>query len=189
RPCAAPARCRFARRRGGSVSGNRSTSLAGGGVCATGAVIAGLDVLDNRSDNGAGGIDGADLTLSDLVIRGNRAALSGGGVFVSGAASFTDVVLDGNQADIEGGGIYLPFDRSELTLTRCAVSANHADFFAAIAGGVWLDGGRLISVDTSWGGAGTDNRPADVGLSRSHQTFGRQGVASFVCDDATGACQ
>ena len=171
------------------VQDNRSTGLSGGGICAVGATITGVDVISNRSDNIGGGIDGSDLVLRDLQITGNRAALNGGGVYVAGQVELEGVVLDGNVADIEGGGIYLPFDTSLLTLTDCVVHNNRAEFFTASGGGVWLGGGQLVSVDTDWGSGANDNAPDDVGLGESHLTFNRPGVASFTCDDTTGVCQ
>ncbi len=101
---------------GGSLDGNVATY--GGGAYVDGSSLS-LDataVTANEAETG-GGIyvlhtvrDGASLAMVDLAMSDNVASLSGGGVYVSGAAAITvsdGTAITGNTAGDNGGGLML----------------------------------------------------------------------------------
>jgi hypothetical protein len=174
---------------GGVAEIHRNTAdLGGGGVCGSTEpiVLQGLNIHRNDAAVG-GGVDAWDVTIRDCTVDRNAATLNGGGLNVVADLFAERTVISNNDAAIDGGGVALSGD---ATLTACTVTGNAAEFFAAYAGGVRVDGGTLTSIDTDWGSVARDNPPGDVGLADDQMTFNFTGVQSFVCDDGSGlGCQ
>ncbi len=121
------------------------------GVDATSSLkLDGVVVENNISEGSGGGIHvgtrGADLTISNSVIRNNRAGSSaagstaaGGGINIDSAGEsafpatnrFTDVSVTGNVvntsvANAFGGGVSATAKSSEFWCTRCVISDNES---------------------------------------------------------------
>jgi hypothetical protein len=121
---------------------------------------------------------------------------AGGGIMNPGADLELDrVVITGNSAS-DGGGLY--FSEWEdvkpvVTVRDSAIIANVADDDDGLAGPVCGGGAclglryQLISIDTDWGVAESDNQPDDISLN-AVSSWSFEGVASFVCDSDTGVC-
>ncbi|MET0625894.1 MAG: Calx-beta domain-containing protein [Pyrinomonadaceae bacterium] len=128
--------------------------------------ISGLTISGGRASgpSGGGGIlnsQGATLTLSDVVVRGNSAEVSlfsfsghGGGIFHEGVSlTLTHSTVSGNsaadglssstQAGGDGGGIYA--HRGILSVINSTISGNEAgDGGGGSSGAVAGDGGGLF---------------------------------------------
>jgi predicted outer membrane repeat protein len=170
------------------VTGNTS-DLAGGGLCATrgGAEISGISVLRNVADGAGGGLQLADATVADVVVRGNQTRLDGGGISGAGSLVLTRVELVNNRANVDAGGIDLPLATAVLTLDSCTLTGNVAQFPAADAGGARVNGGRLVSVGTDWGTGASGNTPTDVAFIADALTCDLVGLVTFDVQDGGGA--
>jgi hypothetical protein len=156
----------------------------GGGVCAErGSVVEGVTLSRNTASTGAG-LDGQEVSLVDVSLLNNHAGLTGGGAHLMGASTFLRVSVVDNTSDIEAGGVEA--FGGELVLDSCLVDGNRATFFAALAGGVRMDGDVITSVNTDWG-VRNNNGPGDLGLVRDARTIALTGVLSFSCTDGAGA--
>lgn len=101
------------------VSGIRGLTLTGGNVADSGGAV----LVDSL----------ARLTLSNVVISGNNAALDGGGVAAFGNLTISESILSGNSAGGSGGGI---FTDGVVQVTRSTISGNNAA----------LDGGGIANL-------------------------------------------
>ncbi|MCB0149321.1 MAG: hypothetical protein KDE01_16930, partial [Caldilineaceae bacterium] len=97
---------------------NAALSDSGGGIYTAGFVTVTLQ--------GAPG-------TQDLQVSGNRAAGSGGGIYIDGPALVADCLVAGNEATF-GGGI---FTNGDVTVTNCLVDSNTA---LSDAGGIFGNG-------------------------------------------------
>jgi len=151
---------RSVRLRGGwdTSFGNQSgaTVLDGGGsrrgmvvTSGTAAVVERFVVRNGFSDGWAGWGDGGGilshgpLTLSDCIIRNNRAYYGMGGAIMSGS----DLTLNrseivANQATKDGGGVYVS---GSLTLNASTIRRNVSGFFG---GGIRADGPLTINASS-----------------------------------------
>lgn len=163
------------------------SDLAGAGISAErgGSSISGIEVVGNSTGNASAGIRGTDLTLTDVLVQGNDAGLSGGGFSGSGDLVFTRVTFDANYAGIDAGAIDVYFDGSTLTLDACAITGNTATFFAAAAGGVKIAGGTLVSTQTDWGTALNDNPPGDLAFTEDDFVCNYVGLQTFTYNDGS----
>jgi hypothetical protein len=132
--------------------------------------------------------------LTDECDDGHCTSRVGGG-FVSWGAIVTleRVSIRGNESDF-GTGIYVGRGRemdTQLIIRDSEVISNQgsAGSGAALEG----DGARLVSENTDWGSGDTDNEGDDVAFldadTEVAATFEFDGIASFVCDGATGTCE
>ena len=94
-----------------------------GGVTAT---ISGLTITGGDIGTGDGGgiVTQGNLSLSDVVVRNNRAGNNGGGIEnnSSGTLTLTNVTVSGNTAGFAGGGIDV-YD-AVLVATNATISGN-----------------------------------------------------------------
>jgi len=106
------------------------------------AVLAGFTITGGMADSGGGvRVHDASPTLRDLVIEGNEATISGGGIRLSSAALATEAVLSDvtvtqNTAADHGGGVSIwADDGGSITaqLTDIVVSGNTAEYGGGIA--------------------------------------------------------
>ena len=159
-----------------SISGLTVTGGRGGGT--SGGSTAG---------NGGGIFNSATLSLSDVIVSGNRvggSANGGGGIFNAGGATLTltDCTVSGNTAGggsippsgnpITGGGIRNSSSGS-LTLTNTTVSNNTAH----VGGGIFNTGTLTVTGSTFSGNS------AGVGVST---TLPLEGGGIYVNGPSTG---
>ena len=114
-------------------AGGSSGVLSIPGLCNVN--VSGLTLTGGNATNGGGVYSsGANLTLNDLVISGNRASFTGGNTVSScggglyanyGISTLTNVTISGNiSSNGHGGGLFLSYNIS--TLTNVTISGNTA---------------------------------------------------------------
>jgi CSLREA domain-containing protein len=105
---------------GGAILNNGTLSLAG------------VAVSDSTAVDGDGGgiFSRGPLTLTNVLINGNRATSDGGGIFSGGMLTITNSTISGNTAGASGGGIE---NRGILSLSNSTIASNSA---GARAGGI-----------------------------------------------------
>ena len=152
-------------------SGASDTTLDGGQL---GSVIAAVGV--------------SGLSIEGVTLSGGYAD-SGGGLSLSASgATLSDVVLSGNIATVSGGGIFLG-DGSSATLSSVRVTGNEA----ASGGGVWLSASTLTTAGGSFsnntalsdggGAALTDGATAALdGLSVENNSAAGRGAGLYLLD-------
>jgi len=142
------------------VSVQNATTNYGGGLD----ISPGADVTVNESvfsghsasNNGGAVNNSGTLSLNDVRITGNSAAM-GGGLFNQGAATLDRVTIDDNSATGHGGGINTSVAGSSVSLTNVTLSGNTADGYG---GAVWATDHAVIVTNaticdnTSLAGAG-----------------------------------
>ncbi|MGH3090651.1 MAG: choice-of-anchor Q domain-containing protein, partial [Rubrobacteraceae bacterium] len=125
-------------------------------------------VTGNEADHSGGGIynDGGATTITDSTVTGNTARFDGGGgVYnANGALTLTGSTVTGNTAFSDGGGVFSDTNPSgkQTTIQNSTISGN-------TAGGVCNGGGRLTissATITENSGAGVSS----VGLNHSTLT-------------------
>ena len=137
-----------------------------------------VEILANTSVSYGGGINLFGLgtvTITDSTIADNNATFYGGGIYSSSAVGANALVLTnceitGNNAhDYDGGG--LAIKGTELEMTRCLVSENHAGYYG---GGLSTSGGSsaaktllqnctfLANTTAEYSGGGAYLRGADT---------------------------
>ncbi|MCH7702209.1 MAG: hypothetical protein IID37_11020 [Planctomycetes bacterium] len=127
-------------------------------------------------NNVGGGIVGASFTIattiSNCIIRGNRASasgLGGGGFFnLSGSPELINCTFSGNQADGNGGGFYL-FGGGPL-FTNCTFSENTA---GGSGGGIYSNASVSLANSILWGNSDSG------GMDESAQFHKAGGSASI----------
>jgi CSLREA domain-containing protein len=104
-----------------------------------------LEVRNGSSPDNGGGILNVvgQLTLENVTLAGNRAAIDGGGLSNYSNASLVNTTVSGNRADGSGGGIHAP-GSSATTLRNVTVAGNSADADANGNG----EGGGFSTQDT-----------------------------------------
>ena len=124
------------------VLADNVAGASGGGVylSSTG-LVAGCDIVNNRSiDSGGGGVYFYESgTASNCTIRGNEAGGSGGGLYANRAGMAIQCVFSGNETPFNGGGAYL-YDYS--CAADCDVTGNRA---GQNGGGLYLGGNNSIT--------------------------------------------
>ena len=154
------------------------------------AFVSGVTLRNGDASAFSGGaiqLRNKSLTLTDVVLSGNRAATGG----ALGIASFTGsviatlrgVTLRDNTAGSGGGGaIRSDGPGTSLILQSSAVVANHADGGVGRAGGIDSDGGALnlenvtVSGNTTTGEGG-GIRQAGASATLTHVTLARNTAA------------
>jgi hypothetical protein len=129
---------------------------------------------------------GADVTLEDVHLRGNRGS-AGGGIAVSGFALLRRCRLEGNTAINEGGGVFV-FEDSTARLEDCVVTGN----FAEEGGGLYNRGGTLqvtnsteVTLNTATEGVGAGGGVNNAG-GGSFTLSGGSTVTGNIPDDCVG---
>lgn len=108
------------------------------GVTITGPGAATLTISGNNASGVFNINDGGMVAISGLTI-GNGSAGGGGGLFTNNSTvTLTNVVVSGNRAGVFGGGLYL--DTGSLTLVSSTVSRNSA---GSRGGGIFNSAGTL----------------------------------------------
>ncbi|MEO7509726.1 MAG: hypothetical protein ABIZ95_20945, partial [Pyrinomonadaceae bacterium] len=121
-----------------------NTALSGGGAISSQIGSIGINnsvISDNTADYG-GGLAVIAATISNCLISGNIAMVSGGGVYSNGLLTLLNTTLAVNQA-ASGGG--LASASGDLFLRHLTVSGNSA---SNIAGGIYT-GGAVTSMANS----------------------------------------
>ena len=86
--------------------------------------LSNLIITGGQAPNGGGIANEEDLTLSNVAVTGNTAAMSGGGISNAGTLTLQDSTIGNNTAN-QGGGIFNDAN-SELMLNGAIVSGNTA---------------------------------------------------------------
>ncbi len=167
-----------------TVRANRTLNNAGG-MSLSGdlgsATIANSTIIENQSVTGAGMVafNVGALSITNTVIRGNRASQRGGGIHFTGSTSATIAgsVISHNIADSTGGGGVSINNTSVVRLTATAIDSNQANGPASATqggGGAYITDGTSFemnggsvsgnSTQTGWGG-GIWSRNASVTLA------------------------
>ncbi len=135
---------------GGTIVGNSAKDC--GGVFNDGSksvTLKNVRIVENiATEQGGGGFnnnDGGSATLTDCVIRGNRAAGNGGGLWNQKDASLTlnNCTIEGNTANEYGGGVYT---KGKLTLSGGSLTGNTV---TSMGGGIYVTGDKSAAVDIS----------------------------------------
>lgn len=134
---------------GGRISGNETTSAAGGAMnvnATTGSFIMnGGEISNNTASTNGGAINlGGTMVINGGTISANTASggKGGGAIYLSGASSSLTVSggeITGNTA-INGGAIYVANAKGQLSLTGGTLSRNAA---SASGGAVFLNGAAM----------------------------------------------
>ncbi|MDL2224517.1 hypothetical protein LJB92_04305, partial [Bacteroidales bacterium OttesenSCG-928-M06] len=143
-----------------TITGNTSVSNGGGIRCKDSSSRLNQVVISENvstGGNGGGAFSATSwLSLTNVVVRGNRAGTSGsGGGIYSSADSLlimTNVFITGNTAGYCGGGMYNNF--SSPTLTNVTICGNTAN---SESGGIYnLSSSPLIRNSIIWGNTGSN---------------------------------
>jgi CSLREA domain-containing protein len=129
--------------RGGQVSGD------GGGIRNAGQLsLSRVLVTGNRANGGAGGGihsngTGSTLTVAQSAITANIASGVGGGIAIGELMTLTDSTLSGNSAGTTGGGIH-SFDNTDAQIVNATITANQA---GTQGGGILVISTPFITID------------------------------------------
>ncbi|WP_026185284.1 hypothetical protein [Salinispora pacifica] len=133
---------------GSAITGNRATSVIGGGLLATGgsALLTDSQVLRNSSNTEGAGVVAisVQLHLRRVVIADNAARSGGGGLIINSTSSATvrQSLIQGNTANTDGGGV---FNAGALALFDTEIRGNQA----TRGGGVYHDADGTLTLYTS----------------------------------------
>jgi uncharacterized repeat protein (TIGR01451 family) len=150
-----------------AVSGNNTYRVfeidSGVSVTISGLTIRnGYASYNEGTDGNGGGIRNAgSLTLTNVVVRHNRADYQGGGIYSEGSLTLTNAFVRNNQASSEGGGIYSY--NASLTVQTSEIYDNHADY----------GGGGLYSYDSP-------SAVQFIGSSLYNNTAGGDGGGAYI---------
>jgi hypothetical protein len=120
------------------------------------AALTGLTITRGIASDAGGGVfnDGGDLTLNDVVIRGDGASSGdgspvGGGLATwdGGTTMLSDCTISGNAATGSGGSIYNGY-YDTLTMTDCTISSS----FSSGKGGGLYNAGKATLIDVTISG-------------------------------------
>ncbi len=133
------------------VSGPASTWIDGNGVGpvvtiaqgeTSAAILAGFTIAGGVASRGAGiYLANSSPTLRDLVVTGNEATTSGGGIYLLAdnavnQASLSDITISANSSGTWGGGVsMLAYDDGEITaqLVDLTMDGNQATYGGAVS--------------------------------------------------------
>lgn len=137
---------------------NKCLRVTGAG---TDVVLEGLTFSNGFSTSAGGGVAieiGTTAQISDCVIENSITANSGGGLYMSGGGTVTNTIIRGNSANITGGGIHIAGTLSK-SFIGCVIEDNAASDgggFGYAAGGdiATISGCSFVGNTASrWGGA------------------------------------
>lgn len=97
-------------------------------------VVSGFTITGGHVQNGGGGIflNASSPTITNCIIRGNKAGWGGGIDIFRSSPSITNCTIEANSAERIGGGIY--FYSSSPIITNCTISGNTAGLYG---GGIY----------------------------------------------------
>lgn len=163
-------------RNSSQVSNNTATHGDGGGilnfqgtVALTGSTVSNNHAPDGSSGSGSGagicncnsGVAGTvgTLTLTNITLSGNTAAMDGGGIHsdLGGTVTLTGGSVTGNTAGRDGGGIHS--DGAIVSLTGTTMTGNSTT--AGRGGGIFQNGGSLTVDSSTIGGSGASKNSAN----------------------------
>lgn len=169
-----------------TISGNSSNSIGGLTIGSGGATLNNVNVLNNVSASGTGGLFGSGVTINNSTISGNIAYSgdSGGISIGSGGAIINNTTISNNSASRYGGGVSLSCSCSTtLTINDSNISGNTA---GVRGGGIRVNEGALnlnnstVSGNTAnIGGAGIDTFEGNITLSNYSTVENNQGDGIF----------
>jgi hypothetical protein len=89
--------------------------------------ISGLTFTGATTGGGVRSAEGGDLTLSNVVVRGNTSSANGGGVLsVGGDLTIDNSTISGNRAVDSGGGLYAKGLSNTVSISNSTISGNSA---------------------------------------------------------------
>lgn len=152
-----------------------------GGALALGAAAAVVEVdpnlegSANANDGGVGGSTGGEeggteysLSLSDIVVDGNRAQGDGGGLYLAATTTATHIVVSNNTSGTNGGGLY---NEATTTITNSTIRDNEAEggggLFATGATPITMVGVTLTGNQAIGGGAISSRAGVTVNMVNS----------------------
>ncbi len=141
--------------------------------------ISGMTIEGGRATWGGGIYNQGDLTLDDLVVRGNEAEIHGGGIFnlMGGTLVLSRSLVTGNVAR-HGGGI---FNDATITVTDSTVVGNSA--IRGKGGGLHNSQGGVVALSNT-SISGNSSRFGGGGIyTRSEMTL----VNAVVMDNRAGS--
>ena len=141
--------------------------------------ISGMTIEGGRATWGGGIYNQGDLTLADLVVRGNEAEIHGGGIFnlMGGTLVLSRSLVTGNVAR-HGGGI---FNDATITVTDSTVAGNAA--IRGKGGGLHNSQGGVVALSNT-SVSGNSSRFGGGGIyTRSELTL----VNAVVMDNRAGS--
>jgi CSLREA domain-containing protein len=135
----------------GGVTGDRVIHIFGDTIVE----ISGVTITGGTGINGGGILGIGDLTLTDVIVSGNTATGSGGGIRTSTSLILESSEVSGNTSNIDstppggGGGIYAY--NSNVTITNSSITGNHT--LGSSSGGAIQTysgtGGHTLSIEDS----------------------------------------
>ena len=179
-----------------TLSGN-TAGLGGGGLAmifgASSAILRNDSVVADNVANvlGGGGIlanAGTTVNVSDSIVRGNRAAISGGGIASQGSLTILRSTISENSAGLAGGGLRIDLAGSSLTLRESRVRSNRTTVNGlAWGGGLFVGNGATGSVIDSHIEGNASDYGAGLSLSASGLvTFERVAISGNVAEIGGG---
>ncbi len=141
--------------------------------------ISGMTIEGGRATWGGGIYNQGDLTIADLVVRGNEAEIHGGGIFnlMGGTLVVSRTLVTGNVAR-HGGGI---FNDATITVTDSTVVGNSA--IRGKGGGLHNSQGGVVAL-SSTSISGNSSRFGGGGIyTRSELTL----INAVVMDNQAGS--
>lgn len=124
----------------------------GGGILANGSVsIRDCTFTANRATNNGGGIKsgGGGTIISNCLVDGNIAGVSGGGIVIDAFGNNSDspsviqeCVIRRNRANLGGG---IDAAKRNLSIEKCIIQSNESTDFKTGGGGIHLRVGGLVS--------------------------------------------
>ena len=133
---------------GSKITGNKSSSYAGGGVLSNGTfTMEDGEISGNTAQNG-GGVhvgEAGTFTMTGGTISGNTTSDLGAGVYVSGTFIMGGTaIISGNTASIHGGGVHMNW-WATFSMNGGTISGNTAS--AGTGGGVHVGGGGTFTMN------------------------------------------
>lgn len=143
------------------VRGNEAGE-SGGGINGFTVQIDRSSIARNRGDH-SGAVEATALTVTNSVIEGNRAGLSGGAtmLFFGASAELRNTTVAGNRSGHNAGGIGV--DDGTVVLENVTISGNHTDGNAGApggnGGGVQADVGTTFEIENTIIAGNSDGAP------------------------------
>lgn len=132
------------------TGGAPSQFTGGGGIFKGGGMLSLSNVIitGNKTDFGGGGVAflSGTLTVTNSTISNNEANVGGGISFGNGTLTITNSTISGNDAATSSGGGIVISNNSIVTITKTIISGNTAETFG---GGIGLFGPSTATISDS----------------------------------------
>lgn len=148
---------------GGSILNSTATGKGGAVYIAgtanptfemSGGIISGCNA---DSDGGAVYLEGGTVTITEGIIRRNKAlGGSGGGICINkGSFTMSDGAINGNYADVNGGGVYISSEDTDVsaTVSGGTITENTSEKWG---GGLCILPGGVSAANVTLGATGRD---------------------------------